>query len=505
MTVQTVEYDFSSLLKIHYEQRFVSAAQAFAESLCTLAGANEEERFSVSLVVEECLAFVINKYTDRCNDAHIQLLCGLTREGAIRLEIDDMGPPIHESLLPDFDVNDESTEAGLWFKLVKELSTHFEFINNLGQGWAIQVEIDLKAPLVSVLEPEDSPKSSRHTRQAVDFTMRTAQAKDIPAIIDLTFQTYRYSYQHPDFYDAEKLTYFLQEKLYDLNVIEDAGKIIGVGGMKYSNQQRIFAEAGAAMISPDYRGTGAFQLLGQFFDDYLSRNPYGSDFFYATAVTSHTRSQGSDDDVMPFYPLNLFVNKNPRPNFIGIAHEAEGRESGLDVFRPNGPLRVDQLFVPAQHHADITRQLLENMRAPIVVSTAQCRSVNGETLVGVERKAYPKFSSVIIERLGTDWFTTLSRTIFSEISAGMESVRVLIPATQALPEGLEQALRDLNLFYCGLALRSLDVICLCYCITTKPVNFDKIQLRAPVSQALLAHIKTQYHTAQGLSPRSETL
>ena len=41
-------------------------------------------------------------------------------------------------MIPLFDVANEDSEAGLWYKVIRELSDKFVFINQFRAGWLIQ-------------------------------------------------------------------------------------------------------------------------------------------------------------------------------------------------------------------------------------------------------------------------------------------------------------------------------------------------------------------------------
>jgi hypothetical protein len=137
---------FSSLIKINYDKRFIRIAQDFIENLSLLAGASRNEGLRISLLVEECLVFIIDKYLDCRVAAHIQLFFKVTADKKVCIEITDIGPPIHESMITSFDIANENSEAELWYKLVQELSDRFVFINQGGSGWLIQIEKNMVPP-----------------------------------------------------------------------------------------------------------------------------------------------------------------------------------------------------------------------------------------------------------------------------------------------------------------------------------------------------------------------
>lgn len=486
---------FSSLIKINYDNRFIRIAQDFIEKLSELAGANTKERFQISLLMEECLAFIIQKYIDCRVAAHIQIFFKVTTDKKVCIEILDIGPPIHESMIPSFDITNENSEAGLWYKLVQGLSSKFVFLNKLGGGWLIQIEKDIEEVTfnvsanevnesVSLLERDDSPGKQN---------IRPATVGDIPALIDLAYMTYRYTYIFPDFYDGELLKKYINEKLYDVTVIEHDSKVIGAYAIKYLDYSQRSAELGSAMISPAYRGTEAISLIVREVDAYVRTNPHQCEFFVSSAVTSHVRSQKSLSKVCKgFKPLMVFLNAVPKPEFIGIDHKSGGRESGLYVYHFNQKLKIKKLYIAAEKHLSIVNELIAYTENEVDVLTDFAEPENPESRISVARVDAAQFVTICVESLGRDWFSQLSKRIFSEIASGMESVKVTIPAFIPLPSDMERKLTDLNLVFCGLSLRSMERMDLAYCLTTKPVDFSLIKLYEPVARKLLMHIEQNY-------------
>ena len=486
---------FSSLTKINYDKRFIRIAQDFIENLSLLAGANKKESFQIALLIEECLAFIIQKYIDCRVASHIQIFFEATAVKTLRIEITDIGPPIHEHMIPSFDVMNENSEAGLWYKVVRELSDKFVFMNKLGAGWLIQLEKNIENMTFTAGGKDGRENDSLVCQEDAsgEKQSRPATIGDVPALIDLAYMTYRYSYVFPDFYDAEMLKKYIDEQLYDITVIEHGKKVIGAYAIKYADAARLSAEVGAAMISPDYRGAEAIGLIVREVDAYVRTNPHHCEFFTATAVTSHLRSQKSLSRVHNgFKPLLIFLNMLPKPEFIGIDHNTDRRESGLYVYHLNQKLKMKKLYSPAANYVPIIEALIASTGNDVEVLTEFSEPENPESRISVHRVDVAQFATISIESIGQDWFSRLSRRIFGEIAAGMESVRVTIPASGPLPTEMEGMLTDLNLVFCGLSPRSLENVDLAYCLTTKPVDFSLIQMYEPAAQNLLKHIEQNY-------------
>ena len=484
---------FSSLIKINYDRRFIRIAQDFFEDLSGLAGANKKECFQISLLIEECLAFIINKYIDCRVAAHIQILFKVTTDKKVCIEIVDIGPPIHENMIPSFDITDENSEAGLWHKLVCGLSDKFVFINRLGAGWLIQIEKNIEIVTFNADAGTGQGFLARREDTAGEKHIRQATIGDIPALIDLAYMTYRYSYMFPDFYDRDLLNKYIDENLYEIMLIEHGSKVIGAYAIKYLDYSQRTAEVGAAMISPAYRGTEAISLIVREVDNYVRTNPHHCELFISSAVTSHVRSQKSLSRVYKgFKPLMIFLNAVPKPEFIGIDHKAGGREAGLYVYHLNQKMKIKKLYIAAERHLPIINELIAFTENDVEVLVEFLEPENAESQISVQRVEVAQFVTICVELIGRDWFSQLSKRIFAEIASGMESVKVTIPTCMPLPSDLESKLTDLNLVFCGLSPRSLESVDLAYCLTTKPVDFSQIKLYEPIAQKLLLHIEQSY-------------
>lgn len=486
---------FSSLIKINYDKRFIRMAQDFIKNLSGLAGANKKEIFQISLLIEECLVFIMDKYIDCRVAAHIQILFKVTTDKKIRLEITDIGPPIHQSMIPSFDITDENSETGLWYKMAQGLSDSFDFINKFGAGWLIQIEkcIENVTFCSSGADGNGNDPLAKQVETTGEKHIRPATAGDIPALIDLAYMTYRYTYMFPDFYDGELLKKHIEEKLYEIILIVHGSKVVCAFMIKYPDTCFISGEIGTAMISPAYRGTDAISLIIGEVDHYVRTNPHHSEFFISTAVTSHVRSQKSLAKVCNgFKPMMIALNAVPKPEFIGIDHKTGGRESGLYVYHLNQTLKMSKLYIPTVNHLQIINELIAYTGNDVEILTETSEPDMLESHMSVTRIDAAQFATITIDSMGRDWFSVLSKKIFAAITSGMECVKVTIPTSTPLPADMEKMLTDLNLVFCGLSPRNLENMDLVYCLTTRPVDFSLIKLYEPVAHKLLMHIEQNY-------------
>ncbi|WP_138774422.1 hypothetical protein [Desulfohalovibrio reitneri] len=485
----------SSLLRIHYDKRFIPVARSFVEAQAPVLGIAEESARWLNLLVEESLAFVMEKYVDSRLDAHIELVFKLFDGGVAVIEITDIGPPIHEDRVPEFDLEDDASESGLWYKLVKDVADDFSFINQHKDGWLIRMEKKVamdgeRAGLDRDSAPEAKPSLADHR-------IRLATPGDAAELMDLAFLTYRYSYA-ADFYNKELLERAISRGTYEITVLDNGSAIVGAYVVIHPESGEKWAEIGSAMVLPEYRTTRAVMYLFRAMGEYMKENPRGLDYFTSHIVTSHTRSQKLLHKIQPpFKPLFLFPNMVPRPEFVGIKQGSEGRESLIWSFSLKRPLRQDVLYAPESRRA-MLRELLDNTGHgdAVAIEEAYQEPAESESLLHVERVEQQGFAMVHLETMGADWFTAMAREIMAQLAKGIENIAVTIPTMSPPPPDMEKQLASINLLFSGIHLAAVDSLKLVYCLTTKPIDFENIHLHDPAAQKLLETMRTEYQALQ---------
>jgi anti-sigma regulatory factor (Ser/Thr protein kinase) len=484
---------FSSLIKIHYDQRFVRHAQQFVESLAKTAGASDNEIMKLAMLVEETLVFLIEKFVDKRLEAHIEICFTLFDDNKIVIEIADIGPPIHESRIPEFDIDDESSVTGLWYKLASELSDKFEFINMKNKGWLVRAEKEIEAVTFESEYPgiNDAQQAESASDGRKEVRLRLATADDVPELNDLAFSTYRYTYAI-DFYDLQALERAIKNKLYEIRVMESDRKIVCGYVVKYPKSGENWAEIGSAMILPEYRNIFVLRNSMASMENHIKDNPHNCDFFVSHVVTAHTRSQRILNKMNKgFIPMFLFLNMVPSPKFIGIGANTGGRESLIHSYHLNQELRVEKIFTTGADR-EIISDLIVDAGLNIEIDHANSDPTEPESDITTEASLIAGFAKINVESIGGDWFPVLNNLIVSFISSGIESVNVNIATTAPLPSDFESKMESLNLVFCGLSLRSIDCIDMAYCLTTTPPKFDKIRLSGTIANKLLEYIENNY-------------
>lgn len=481
---------FSSYLKISYDKRFITTAIDMVKSLAKLSGANEREILHLTMLVEDSLVFIIDKYIDDKLKAHIEIGYMLFDDNKVVLEFSDMGTPIHKDQIPEFNINNNDSIDGLWLHMVQQISDKFEIVNLLNKGWVIRVEkiIEKLCFEMDSTNNFDNPEISKSKP-----LLRLATAEDADSLIDLAFMTYRYSNAIPEFYDIKLLKEHINESLYDIIIAEVDGQLIGATNVKYSKTNDKFAELSGAMVHPDYRKTTVVMHLLREITKYHKKNPRGIDFFVSHIVTTHSRSQKAAERIHNgYHPLSIFLNMIPRPNYIGIK-DVIGRESQLNSFHINRALTIEKIYSPADH-AVIIDELIKNTGNFICISTEPGVLTADKTELTTLDFKFASSGMIIIQEMGKDWFQKTCKIMLKLTAAGDKTIVLNLPSDKPLPADLDENLTGLNMFFCGLTLNSLDDIQLSYAFTSEPVDFSLVELYNPVAMKLLDHIEKHYKT-----------
>lgn len=479
-------YIFSSYLKISYDKRFIPTAIDTVKNLAALSGADEKEIYHLSMLAEESLVFIIDKYIDDKLKAHIDLGFMLFSDGRVVLELSDTGTPIHKETIPEFNIDKEDTVDGLWFHMVQQLSDSFEIINLLNKGWVIRIEKKIK----DVSFSGDSINQSDEAKHSKPV-FRMAVPSDAAKLIDLAFMTYRYSNSVPEYYDEKKLSEHIAKGEYDIIVAEVDGMIGGAVSFKYHQGSVNCAEMGSAMIHPDFRGSRLSLMLVKELNRYHDENPKSADFFICYLVTTHIRSQKPAERIGHGYkPMAIPFNMIPRPNYIGIKDMTDTREAQLNAYHFNKAISLEKIYTP-EKHAEIVAELISNAGCDAEISS-EYADADGVTDLRITQYKSAVSAVIDVNHLGADWYTSVVKAVISALADGSRTVMINFVSASPLPDSLDSKMDELNFVFCGLTPYSLEDFRLSYIFSADPVDFDAIQIFNPSANKLFDHIKDQY-------------
>jgi hypothetical protein len=477
---------FQSSLTINYDTLFLPTAHAFAENLSKLAGASSSEQVQLQVALEEVLAYVIDQFPDPKFEHHIDLKFTLQENSDLVIEITHGGPPIHQEFIPEFDVYDETTVHGLWYKIACSMADRVEMESLHKAGWLIRLTKKIQNRAF-----ERTPPSAKVLDITGQLETRLAIPEDAPHLVDLAYQTYRYTYLS-DYYDPDSLRENLRAGRYHTTVVEDEGRIVGALSIKYSAENPRIAELGAAMVIPEYRRTTAFSRLIKAMQRYHDENPRNLELLECHAVTSHIISQRTVTKIDARYrPFAILLSFFADPNFIAIKNRAGAKESMLVFYNVHGRLTMPRLYAPRIHQAVLEGLLVNSGHSMEVLTDKLTPQAPGSSIICVIDEPL-QLATLHLTEFGVVWDDDLRKALLVVAMQKIDTVIVRIKADQPLPPNLEQRLGDLNLLFCGLVLESLDSPWLHYMLITQPIDFSLIQIHDAMSQKLLGHIKNRY-------------
>lgn len=479
---------FSANIQINYEPNFITPAQLFIENLARTAGANEQELFHIDFALEEALSFIIDKFPDDpyTNSLDIRFVFDIKKN--IVIEITNFGPPIHESRIPAFVLENEATFKGLWYKITKNVLDDFTFINNKNKGWIVRLQ--KKLAHCSFTRSTNSQQAA--SKQPAHLSVRIARPDDAPQLVDLAYETYRYSNEIADYYDIQSLKKSIREKTTYTLVVENEEKIIGASSIKFSKPNMKTGELSGAMIMPAYRHSTALLRLIKALSQYHNENPQQFEFTESLLVTTHTLSQRSVCKIHNgYHPFAFLLGMMRSPNYIAIKNTSGTFESLLNCYHLFSPIRVKQIFVPAEHRK-IIDELLHNSGNPTAIHTTTEVPQNKQTKFNIRIDEELHEGQLAVTDFGYDWFNDLRKALFSITSKKVKSLTILFPTHAPLPDHFDSILAHLNLVFTGLHLVNLSDIRLNYMQIKQPIDFESIQVHHPVAKNLCHHIYLHY-------------
>lgn len=484
---------FTSSLKINYDERFITTAQNFIESLSLSSGCSENEIYQLSLVVEDTLVFIISKYLDSSNNHFIEIDYSVFSE-FVEINITNVGPPIHVNDIPIFSIDEPNTEDGLWYQMAGSLTDKFEFINRYDKGWVIKITKNVSK--ITFKKREIKDRSDTLVPNG-EITIRVAIPDDAKGLIDLAYSTYRYSYGRKTFYDINSLRKQIEEGIDYIYVAVMNNQIIGSSSIKYYNNKSPFGESGSAMVVPAYRRTSAMLLLIRAIAAHHIENPRNKDFFVCELVTTHTLSQRGAARINHGYkPFSISLNFMMSPEFLEMEGKPNSYETILYSVYFIKKLRINSIYTDLANKS-ICQELFANADCEIEVLTDTAKISIGDTEIVTFPTNSVGVPTVKIISFGVNWISEIRKTLYNLTTTGVKTIILQVPSNKPLPENFAKEMLNLNLIFTGLFLNTLDEISLFYIFTTSIIDFDSIKLDSPVAKNLLEVIKEQYNIISG--------
>ncbi|MCP5197275.1 MAG: hypothetical protein H6974_10890 [Gammaproteobacteria bacterium] len=484
---------YRSALEIPYDLRFIPLVQSFSNELVRMAGGEMHEAVSLASALDEVLSFVIDAYPDDHMAEFIQIEFQLGEASVVTLSIRNTGPPIHPERIPRYDPGSpESQIDGLWFYLAREFVDELQFINRGMDGWLIV----LSQKLGRISFESHTCRTPTPMAKAPDFSFRLAEPADAAALIDLAYNTYRYSYTDADFYDETQLRSALASDNMQCLILTAGDMIVGQIAIFRSPEEPACAYVGGLMISTEYRHSKATFVMTEKLKAYTERNPLDLDLYWGCSVTAHPLSQKLVARI-DAHPLALLLMVGPPVTYKGMALTSQERETYVHYHRLNKPNRLQTLYLPADHH-DVMAGLLAQVKCDAKLSAATAPP-SGEGIRFVTHE-FPndRLAHLRLEVLGRNWATELRQRMFGLRSRGIDSIVVHIAAWQPLPADIDTTLGNLNAVFCGVSAISVQEYFLVYCAPIGRVDFDTLKLADPLAVRLKEHVRRRYEDILGV-------
>jgi len=480
-------------LSTYHDIQAIGIIRSFVAETARFFGADEQELQQIELASEEAAAFIINALIPD-KDEFFTITCQPFANG-LSFHFEIKGIPVDEENLPVYDSkNPTDSMDGLSFFLIKSLTNAVQFQNRGSEGWVLVFEKRLKAFKPLQAEQETDPEVLNHcAKEKLPITL--AQAEDAYSLSKLTYYTYRYSYVKEIFYYKEELKKALS-----------TGKIIAFIGRNSEEEVVInsaffrspycdaIAEAGMLMVRPEYRMNRALLRLTRMQLQFVKEGNSGIHVLYSKLVTAHTRSQRLLM-AYSFIPTALRLSVHDQAEFVGLETQEVGRESLLYALSaPNG-FEPTTLYVPQKHY-EITSTLLDSVEVfNISTQTGEIKSL--ETKGIIEKKEEDRNGSITITQWGKDWYKWLRNRLNECDNDGLITIHLHIPIDQPLPDDIDKKLLEMELFYSGVMIKTLQQWEMVYTLLKgQHFDFESVMLCEEKAITLRDYMRQEYMLAR---------
>lgn len=481
---------FSGSMKIPYDLRFVDPALGWMTALSVLAGGNQKDSDALRLASEETLTFLITSYPDAEAWEQISIEFMLQPGGLVEVVISNAGPPVHLSKIPLYapQAPEESQMDGLWYFLARDAVDALTFTNQGFDGWRVGIQKRLGEASFAP-NPSAMGQAARLDRKIV-FTTRLATPDDAADLVDLVYDTYRYTYPGEEFYYEPKLRQAIEQGGILCIVVEADGVIVGNSSLIFSSQTPRCVYSCSLMVRRAFRQSRAIIHLLNEVDRFLGSGDMDVDVCYANMVTTHTGSQKAGTKI-GFSPLALIPSAFPSVEFRGMRPVNSDRESGVLSIRLIAPSQIQVLYLPERHHA-VMAPLLAQYGLHCRLS-AEVEAPAEETSQFVLKEDLTEGNATLMAvQLGRDLVLQLQKRIFRLRAKGVKTVMILIPAWRPIPPDLDREMGYWHAIFSGVKPVSAEECYLMYTSVSLQVDFARIHLSDRLAVDLKNHCERLY-------------
>lgn len=483
-------FESTTGMEIPYDLQFMHLVLDWIDGLVGLAGASRTETHDLHLALDETLTFLTSSYPGAEPWERIRIDFRMAPEGFAELTVTNAGPPVHLERIPRWDPQapSETDMAGMWYFLAAEAADEFRF-ENLGMGgWRAIIKKRLAEASLEAKSRAEASSALSAPRTA--FSTRLAVPEDAGQLVDLTYDTYRYSYPVEEFYREPQLREALKRGEIISLVVEADGVIVGNSSFVLSAKTPRCAYSASLMVGRAFRQSRAIINLVAEAERFINGCSLDVDLYYGTMVTNHTGSQKAGAKV-GFSPLALLLSVGVPVDYRGMKISNSERESFILYVRLVASPNMPVLYLPERHHA-VMSGLLTQAGFDSALSGEEAGLMDEDTLFSVEEDPIEANAYITAIRLGQDWVTRLHKMIFALKAKGMQTIIILVPSWRPTPPGLDREMVRFNAVFTGLKPVSAKECYLVYSAFSQEVDFERIRILAPLAQELKEHIRRLY-------------
>ncbi len=474
-----------SQLTIPNDNAHIQVAIAYVDEIARNFGFQDKDRADISIALSAAVKNIMENAFESHERTSLDISCERVTLG-LKIVIRDMGMPL------------DSTQTSRQL-LSSEMTSVMDVIsvNNLGRGGKETVLVKYlgNQNIKEYFEACNLEPYSRVRAETVGvsvplrFTVRQMKPEEAIEVSRAVYRAYGYSYAVPHVYYPERIIEINKSgQMYSVVAVTEDGDLAGHCAMfKWDPANRI-AELGLAVVKPEYRSHGIFNLLtAHLIDKARSESLMG---VFGQAVTNHTYSQQVGHKCgLRDCAIALAVVPETE-SFRGITERLIQRESLVVHFMYLNKPGSLTIFPPDRHKKMINR-LYNNLEMDPEIETDLKKSfAQGQSVITTSAGGPKGFVRIEVERYGervvSEVKSTLKDLCFKRIDVIHLVLDLSDPSTSIYVELFER----LGFFFAGILPGGCagDALILQY-LNNVPMDYEQINVDSKLGRELLTYIK----------------
>lgn len=470
---------------------------AFLREFSSNIGFDKEEINKIELASEEAMTNVILHSLPRNEAASFELEIRALSIG-VEISIHDMGRPFVEKVTGQYDPEKLAAEKevkGLGSFLMKKIMDVVEYhaLGNKGKRLRMvkYFETTHDGDKVAKNISWDLPEEPAQLLTDQHFIIRRFSPDDAPALAELAYDTYGYSYLYDNVYFPDRIIALNEtNEIISVVAITQDGTLAGHAGLFCNPANPGIAELAMAMVKPEYRGYHLLDRISQtLYSVALELDIAG---LFSQALTLHKRSQPSLLKA-GLVPCGFLLSYFPTADFKGMDHLSTDRITPVICFRMLKPYHAGTLFLPDKHR-DITGKLLEQLSISWENGKASGTGKQ-ESVYSMQINEVSSYARMFVYETGREIILHLKNYLYrlrnERLLIGELMLNLNVPLTASTYNEIE----ELGFIFTGILPGSVkgNFMTMVYLNGINP-NFDNIELIENFGQDLLAYIRKDYET-----------